>query len=153
MRCLLTILVGFSSWPALALCSTASLDDDYRQADVVVRAIVIAETVAADDEPSVGYVRRWGNFSPVSLHRLRVVEVFKGRPGPSINVFQEVNSARFPFDLDDDLLVYLSYHQPSPSRPTAANGAMYVRYTCGQSQDWDSATAAEIGRLRALRAR
>lgn len=150
MRWLVLLLSCCISSPALALCSQATLNEDYRQADIVVRAIVTAETLVADEEPDSSYLSRWGSFSPVSLHRLRVIDVFKGRPGPTINLFQEVNSGRFAVGLDEEVLLFLSYHRPDAARPSEARGAMFVRHTCGQSKAWNTVTAAEIARLRAL---
>jgi hypothetical protein len=136
--------------PAHALCTTATLDEDYRQADVVVRAVVTAETRAADDESDMAFRKRWGDYSPVTLHRLRVVEVFKGKPGPSINLFETVDSGRFGVELGDEYLIFLSYYPPAEFRPEAARGATFVRHTCGQSANWKKVSSAEITRLRAL---
>lgn len=142
-------LVAITS-PAAAICTGASVDREYRTADVVVRAAVTAETRVTDDEPSPEYRARWGEYSPVMLHRLRVVEVFKGRPGPTINLFQEVNSGRFDVDMGTEYLLFLSYYTPSTRRPTAARGAMYVRFACGQSKPWRDVTRSARARLSAI---
>lgn len=145
-----TALLLLAAAPAQALCSGASVDREYRQADVVVRALVVAETRVTDDEPSAAFRARWGDYSPVLLHRLRVLEVFKGRPGPSVNLFQEVTSGRFPVDLDSEYLIFLNYHLPSPWRGSAARGAMYVRYACGQSKLASAVHPRDLARLQAL---
>lgn len=136
--------------PAHALCTGATLADDYRQADLVVRAIVTAETRAADDEPNAAFRARWGDYSPVTLHRLRVVEVFKGKPGRSVNLFETVDSGRFGVDLGEEYLIFLSYYPPAKFRPLAARGATFVRHTCGQTRKWDGVPRSEAARLRAM---
>jgi hypothetical protein len=133
-----------------ALCSGASVDREYREADVVVRAWVVAETLIADDEPSPAWRARWGDYSPVMLNRLRVLDVFKGRPGPAITLFQEVTSGRFPVDMGTDYLIFLNYDRPSPHRGSAARGAMYVRYACGQSKPWSEVNPRDLARVRFL---
>lgn len=150
MRILLTFLSCFISSPAFALCSTATLDDDYQQSDVVVRAIVTAETWVADDEPDEEFVAQWGGYSPVTLHRLRVIEVFKGRPEPTVNLFQEVTSARFAVDVGQEYLIFLSYQPQLTEQPLTARGALYVRNACGQSGLWSSVDTSELSRLRSL---
>ena len=139
----------FAASPAMAVCSGASLDQEYREADVVVRVRVVAETRVADDEPSAAYRARYGEYSPVVLNRLRVLQLFKGAPGPTIAMFQEVASGRFDVDLGHEYLLFLHYHRPFP-RPSAARGAMYVKYACGHSRPWNRVERQEIGRLRLL---
>jgi len=135
--------------PAGALCSGASLDREYREADLVVRALVVAETRVDDDEPSAAYRARWGDYSSMLLNRLRVREVFKGRPGPSIKFLEEVSSGRFDLDLGREYLLFLNYHRPRPGRGTEARGAVYVRYACGQSKPWSEVGPGVLSRLRA----
>lgn len=136
--------------PVRALCSGSSVDREFRDADIVVRARVVAEARVWDDEPSPAYRARWGDYSPVMLHRLRVLQVFKGRPGPTINLFQEVTSGRFDLDPAGDYLLFLTYHRPFPGRGSAARGAMYVPNTCGQSKLWSTVAPAALDRLRFL---
>jgi hypothetical protein len=143
-----SLLLGAA--PAAAGCSGAGLEREYRAADVVARVRVMAETRVMDAEPSAATIRQWGDYFPVALYRLRVVEVFKGRPGPQISFFQEISSGRFDVDLDRDYLIFFTYYRPSPSRPAAARGAMYVRYACGESKPWRQVDAATLTRLRAL---
>lgn len=147
------LLLPALATPAHALCTSATLTQDYRQADLVVRVIVTAETRAADDEAGIAFRKRWGDYSPVTLHRLRIVEVFKGRPGPLVNLFETVDSGRFGVDLGSEYLMFLSYYPPAKSRPTAAQGATFVRHTCGQTKDWKQVSRSEIARLRALNTR
>lgn len=134
----------------MALCSGASLEREYREADVVVRARLVSEIRVWDDEPSAAFRAQWGEYFPVVLYRLRVSRVFKGRPGPRINLFQEVTSGRFDIDLDKDYLLFLNYIRPYHGRPVAARGAMYVRYACGQSKPWQEVRQADLARLRDL---
>ena len=143
--------ICFLASPAYAVCTTATLDQDYRQADLVVRAVVTAETRVADDEPNAAFKVRWGDYSPVTLHRLRIVEVFKGKPGPSVNLFETVDSGRFGVDLGKEYLLFFSYHPPAQARPLVARGATFVRHTCGQSKLWKAVSSSEAIQLRALK--
>lgn len=145
---ILFLLLIVQAVPAWALCTTASPEQDRREADVVVRVLVVAETVVADDEPSQSFIARWGRYSPMALHRLRVIEVFKGRPGPSISLLEEVSSGRYGVDLGKEYLLYLTYYRSEPGQGTAAKGAMYVKHTCGQSKPWNEVKAAELVTLR-----
>lgn len=149
MRDMVVALLLVGATPAGALCSGASLDREYREADLVVRVKVVAETRATDDEPSAHFRARWGDYSPMLLNRLRVLEVFKGRPGPSIKFLQEVDSGRFDVDLGREYLIFFNYHRPHPRRGTEARGAVYVRYACGQSKPWPEVAPGVLSRLRA----
>ena len=148
-RTLLLFLAAFVAAPAHALCSGGTLEQEYREADVVVRARMTSEINAHDDAPSASYRRQWGDGAPVVLYGLRVVEIFKGSPGPRIGLFQERNSGAFYIDIDKDYLLFLSYIRPYPGRPTAARGAMEVRYACGQSKPWPEISQPTLGALRA----
>lgn len=148
VRAAIVASLALGASPAAALCSGESLDREYREADLVVRALVVAETRVSDDEPSAEYRARWGNYSPVLLHRLRVLEVFKGRPGPSIKFLDEVTSGRFDVDLGREYLLFFNYHRPLPGRGTEARGAVYVRYACGQSKPWSEVEPGVLSRLR-----
>ena len=151
VRLLPFLLLVLHASPAWAVCSGASVDQEYREADVVVRARVVAgRRIHGGDEPSSAYRARWGEYTPVMFHRFRVSEVFKGRPGPLINLFQEVTSGRFEVDVGQDYLIFLNYIRPYPGRGSAVRGAMYVRYACGQSRPWQQATPRTLERLRAL---
>src|SRR5687768_14821683 len=92
-------LVLMASAPAAALCSGAPISKEHQEADFVVRARVVAETRVTDDEPSAAHRALWGEYSPTVLNRLRVLEVFKGRPGATIAFFQEIDSGRFDLDI------------------------------------------------------
>jgi hypothetical protein len=153
MRAAAFLLLLAAAAPAGAVCSGSTVDREYREADVVVRARLVAEMRVTDDEPSPAWRARWGSYSPVMLHRLRVVQRFKGRPDPEIGLFQEVTSGRFEVDVGRDYLLFLTYHPPSPARPSAARGAMYVRFACGQSKPWDDVAPRDLGRVRALSGR
>jgi hypothetical protein len=148
VKAIVVTVLAVGASPAAALCSGASLEQEYREADLVVRALVVAETRVSDDEPSAEYKARWGDYSPVLLNRLRVLEVFKGRPGPSIKFFQEVSSGRFDLDLGREYLLFLNYHRPPPG--AEARGAVYVRYSCGQSKSLSEVEPGTPLRLRAL---
>lgn len=146
-------LAAMAHSPAQALCSGASVAQEFREADVVVRVRMVSEINAWTDEPSVAYLARWGTGGPVVLYGLRVQEVFKGAPGPRIRLFEERNSGAFYLDVDRDYLLFLNYHRPSPDRPDEARGGMYVRYACGQSKPWDEVRPADLAAVRAQSAR
>ena len=136
--------------PAAALCSGATVQQEFREADIVVHVLVVAEVSAWDDDPSAAFIARWGDGGPSVLYGLRVMETFKGVPGPRVNLFQERNSGAFYLRPDTEYLLFLNYIRPSPSRPSAARGAMYVRYACGQSKRWDEVRAGDLNTVRRL---
>jgi hypothetical protein len=142
------LLLGLSAAPASAVCSAATLQSDYRQADVVVRALVVASMQIADDEPDTSFKAKWGGYSPISLDRLRVLEVFKGKPGPTVKLFEEVSSGMYGVELGREYLMFLTYYRPAPG--SAAQGAMYVRHTCGQTEPWSKVGALKLEQLRAI---
>jgi hypothetical protein len=144
------LLLGLAASPARAVCSGASLDQEFREADVVVRARLVSEIRVWDDEPSAAFRARWGESGHVILYRLAVLEAFQGRPGPHISFFQEVNSGRFDLDIDKDYLLFLNFIRPYPGRPVAARGAMYVRHACGQSRLWSEVQPRDLTALRRL---
>jgi hypothetical protein len=136
--------------PAAALCSGASLQREYREADLVVRARVVAESRHDDAALRPAFRARWGDYTPVTLHRLRVQAVFKGRPGAALNLFQTVDSGRFPVDVGGDYLLFLNYTRPYPGMGSMARGSVRVRYACGQSMRWNRVPARRLAGLRAL---
>jgi hypothetical protein len=140
----------FVASPAYAVCTTASLKQDYHQADLVVRAVVTAETRVADDEPNAAFKARWGSYSPVTLHKLRIVETFKGEPRSSVNLFETVDSGRFGVDLGEEYLLFFSYYPSTKAMPSIARGATFIRHTCGQSKRWKTIAFSEARRLRVL---
>jgi hypothetical protein len=138
-----------------AICSTASIEQAYREADVVAHVRVVAETRITDDEPSAAWQARWGEYSPVLLHRLRVKRTFKGQPGPEIRMFQEVTSGRFEVDLGGEYLLFLHYYRYRPHKGSGSivRGAMRVKYACGPSQRWSTVKPGDLPRLNRLAAR
>lgn len=106
-----------------------------------------------DDEMSPAYLARWGNYTTVILYRLRVVETFKGLPGPTINFFEEVSSGAFYVDIGEEYLLFFNYHRPYPGRGSAARGTVRVRYACGQSKAWGKVKPVDLNRVRLLSAR
>ena len=150
---LFLLLLALPVSPAFALCSGAGAVQEFREADVVVRANLVSEETAWDDEPDTEFRTRWGGGGPVVLYRLRIVEIFKGAPGPRIRFFQERNSGAFYLEPEKDYLLYLNYIPPSRGRPAAARGAMYVRYSCGGSKAWSEISPVDLAVLRRLSAR
>lgn len=136
--------------PASAICSGGTLQHEFREAEVIVRARLISEVNAWDDAPSAAYRAQWGNGGPVVLYGLKVIEVFKGQPGQRIAFFEERNSGAFYLDANGDYLLFLNYIRPYPGRPAAARGAMDVRYTCGQSKLWSDLQTRDLNALRRL---
>ncbi|HEY5722646.1 MAG TPA: hypothetical protein VIT45_10020 [Allosphingosinicella sp.] len=151
VACIVLYLIAES--PAQAVCSGASTQQEYREADIVVRARLVSEIDAWSDEPDAAFNAQWGNGAPVLLYGLQVLEVFKGAPGPRIRFFEERNSGAFYLDADKDYLLFLTYIRPHPGRAAGARGAMYVRYACGQSKIWTQVGAPELATLRGLSAR
>jgi hypothetical protein len=152
---LFSLLVGslFVATPANALCSGETVQREFAEADLVIRARLVSEISAWDDYPTKAFQRRWGPPSTeASLYGWRVLHVFKGRPGPRVNLFQFHDSGQFPVEIDKDYLLFLLYIPHSRDRPTAARGATYVRYACGQSKLWDQVTPETLTRIRGLAA-
>jgi hypothetical protein len=146
----LSLIFILAATPAHASCSGGTLEEEYKAADVVVRARLVSETNVHDDAPSAAYRKRWGDGAAVVLYGLRVTDVFKGIPGPRIALFQERNSGAFYLDMNTDYLLFLTYIRPYRGRPTAARGAMHVRYACGQSQPWAAVSDTMLSGLRRL---
>lgn len=76
--------------------------------------------------------------------------MFKGKAGRSVNLFETVDSGRFGVDLGEEYLIFLSYYPPAKFRPLAAQGATFVRHTCGQTKNWGGVSPSEVARLRAM---
>jgi hypothetical protein len=126
---------------------------EFREADVVVRATLVSELNVWDDEPSASFRAQWGDSANVVLYRLKVLETFKGKPGSRIRFFEERNSGAFYLDVDKEYLLFLNYIRPYKGRPRAADGAVKVRYACGQSKPWHDVQPATLKFLRALSAK
>lgn len=137
--------------PAYALCTTASIEQDYLQADIVVRAVATAETTVADDEPNAEFKNSWGEYSPVRLNKLRVIEIFKGKSEQSANLFQTLDSGRFDVELGNEYLLFMSYYPISSTTPTVARGSTFIRHPCGQSKLWKALSSNELILLKALK--
>jgi hypothetical protein len=146
----LLLLSLLAASPARAVCSGETLQREFQEADLVVRARIVSELNVWDDEPSAAYRARWGDGARVVLYGLRASEVFKGAPGPRINFFEERNSGAFYLDIDRDYLLFLNYLRPSKDRPAAARGALHMRYACGQSKLWNQVPARDLAILRSL---
>ena len=147
----LALAVGLAgASPAAALCSGDTVAREYRDADLVVRARLVSELRTWDDSPSAAYRAQWGPGGVVTLYGLKVLETFKGRPGPRVALFMEHNSGAFYVDADKDYLLFLRYLRPYPGRPAAARGATYVKYACGQSKPWSRVRAGDLAQLRRL---
>ena len=132
-----------------AACSGATVEEEFRQADVVVRARLVSEETAWNDAPSARYRARWGP-APAVRYELRVLDTFKGQAGPRIAFFQERNSGAFYLDPDRDYLLHLTRIAVYSGRPAAAVGAYHVRYACGQSKPWDEVRPEDLRSLRRL---
>ncbi|HEX4736335.1 MAG TPA: hypothetical protein VH331_02115 [Allosphingosinicella sp.] len=152
---MLSLFVGslFVTTPADALCSGETVQREFAEADLVIRARLASQISAWDDYPSRSFQRKWGPpSSAASLYGWRVLDVFKGRPGRRVNLFQYHDSGEFPVEIDKDYLLFLLYIPPRRDRPTAARGATYVRYACGQSKRWDEVRPEVLVQVRRLAA-
>lgn len=145
-----TSLAAMCASPASALCSYKGVDDarttvaqEFADARWVVRARVISATdgTVEQGKPDEGMT--------YTRYRLEVVRAFKGRPPHRFGFFTERNSGGFYMDRDWVPLPrghdlggeYLLFLNPIPvftGRPTAAVGAAFVNYSCGQSRAWSS---------------
>ncbi len=144
------ILTVTVSTPATALCSGASVQQEYREADLVIRAHLVSQFDTWNDEPDARYMKRWGGNSVVTKYGLRPSEIFKGRPGKTVFFFEEHDSGAFYLDVDKDYLLFLNFYKPSRSRADAARGSVYVRYACGQSKPWHEVKTADLSMLRRI---
>lgn len=144
-------LICLVTSPAYGLCTTATTEQDHRQADIVVRAVVTAETTATDDEPNAEFENSWGEYSPTRLSKLRVLEIFKGKPGQSVKLFQTLDSGRFDAQLGKEYLFFISYYPITHTIPSVARGATFIRHACGQSKLWNAVSSTEVTFLEALK--
>jgi hypothetical protein len=145
----LGIVVAFST-PSYALCSGASVSEEFRDADVVVRARLVSGTEAWSDEPSKDYIARWGNMNPAVLYELKVDKIFKGAPENIVSILEERNSGAFYLDVDKDYLLFLKRLPPNEQGPTAARDAYFVEYACGQSMQWDAVQKVVLSELEKI---
>ena len=143
-------LAAMCASPASALCSYNGVENarttvaqEFADARWVVRARVISATDGTIEQgksdEGMTYTR----------YRLEVVRAFKGLPPHHFGFFTERNSGGFYMDRDSVPLPrghdlggeYLLFLNPIPAftgRPTAAAGAAFVNYSCGQSGVWSS---------------
>ena len=146
----------FAAARADALCIYGGVDNvqttirqEYADAQWVVRTRVISATDGEDEG------------EPWTLYRLQVLHVYKGQPPQRISFFTMRNSGGFymdrpwvPLPLGHDIggeyLLFLNPIPPHRGRPTAARGAAFVNYNCGQSQVWGAVPVASRRLLMAL---
>jgi|SRR5579859_2031794 len=136
-----------------ALCSGASVSQEFREADLVIRTRLNSEVNIWSDEPSKAYQAKWGDGGPVVLYGLHVEKVYKGSPRPAVRFFEERNIGAFYLDPDKDYLLFLNRRVPDQSQPLAARGAFYVRYACGQSKLWSQVQLRDLTELGKLSGR
>jgi hypothetical protein len=147
------LLTAMISSPAMALCSGASVQREYREADLVIRARLVSQVDTWNDEPDAAYMKRWGGSGLVTRYGLRPLEVFKGLPGKTVIFFEEHDSGAFYVDIDKDYLLFLNYYKPTRKTPEAARGAVYVGYACGQSKPWNDVKPTDLATLKRTAAR
>ncbi len=147
------LVIGNVASPASALCSGASVQREYREADLVVKARLIAETDTWSDAPSAAYRHRWGPGDLVTSYELRPSRTFKGRQLSRIRFFETHDSGASYLDADKDYLLFLNYYPPSSDLPNEAHGAVYVRHACGQSKLWKDLRPRDLGELNKLAGR
>lgn len=145
-------LTAMCASPASALCSYKGVDNaqttvaqEYADSQWVVRARVISakDGTVEQGKPDEGMT--------YTRYRLEVVHAFKGRPPHRLRFFTERNSGGFYMDraweplprghdLGSEYLLFLNPIPAFTGRPTAAVGAAFVNYSCGQSRAWSSVT-------------
>ncbi len=135
---------------AHALCSGGTVAQEYRDASIVVRARLVSQIDAWDDEPSLSFKSRWGDGDLVSLYGLKVLQVFKGAPERRVNVFMPHDSGAFYIDPDKDYLLFLNRIHPEKGTPAAAARAFTVDYACGQSKPWAEVDRTAMQQLRQM---
>jgi hypothetical protein len=143
-------IAAASASSSLALCSGGTVEQEYRDATIVVRARVVSQTDAFDVEPSKEFVDRWGDEGLTSLYTLKVLEVFKGAPPSTVNIFMPHNSGAFYVDLGKDYLLFLNRIPARSFQASAAAGAFGVSYACGQSKPWAEVQGSDLTRLRQI---
>ena len=144
------LLILSSGTPALAVCSGASVQREYREADLVLKARLVGQTDTWTDTPDVAYSRRWGSGALVTRYDLVPLQMFKGATGNRIRLFEGHDSGAFYLDPNRDYLLFLSYYPRSRRLPTEARGAVYVRYACRQSKAWNEVRARDMAEVRRL---
>lgn len=157
MRQMLAALAG-----ALALftaCSTAralciyhgklyaktSLEQEFRDATVVVRGVVVSSKNIYPSDDS-------DDSDPGVLYRVKVEQSFKGKPPAMLTDYTERNSGGFYLDLGTEYLLFLNPITPKaerefPSWKKNAPDALTVNYNCGQSRPWGEVSAEDRRRL------
>jgi len=100
---------GFVSSAALAANSALALCSDGRHPDAV------AELKVGDMVATVIVVSRLDESSPDdpqgiedTLYTVRVLDIFKGKPGPSLKIRSENTSSRFPMDVGKKYLLFIT---------------------------------------------
>jgi hypothetical protein len=147
------VLTGLAS-PCWALCEGRTVAQEFREADLVIRARLVSQIDAWDDDPSPSFKAQWGDPSTeYTAYGLRLVEVFKGKPQGRVRVFEEHNSGAFYLDIDKDYLLFLKRLPKPASISRQARGAYYVPYTCGQSMPMAEVKPQALAELRELSGR
>jgi hypothetical protein len=114
MRARYFLLALGTAWPALA-CSCGSYEPA-KACQISQSTPVIFRGRVIDDNDD-----RTAGFGQMTLYRFRVLEVFKGLPPDTKEVFIDpasMTSCYTQFDLDHDYLVYTGGTQPAPAAVT-----------------------------------
>ena len=127
------------------LYAKTTLSQEFADARWVVRAkVTAADDHWSDDDES------W------TIYHLAVLTAFKGTPPSGLRLFTYRDSGGFYLDkgMSNDLGgEYLLFINPINSKqkvPTAARGATWVNYACGQSKPWADVSSRELIALRSL---
>ena len=138
---------AFAATPASALCMyngilyyETTLQEEFVDAPIVVKAKVLSERDDKMDDPKLK--RDWGTH-----YRLRVEQVFKGKPARILEDFTERNSGAFYLDVGKEYLLFLD---KASKDEHLAPGAMMANYSCGQSREWKDVSAREQLQLHNL---
>lgn len=142
-RLAIALLLLLQASSAQALCSyngvynaPTTIRQEYRDSRWVVRVRVLSATDGNSREDGA-----W------TVYRLGLLRAYKGRPPARTKFFTWRNSGGFYMDRPwADLPAghdiggeYLLFLNPRPERqgwPSAARGAVFVNYSCGQSREW-----------------
>ncbi len=146
---LAALFAGFAP-EARALCiyagklyATTTIEQEFHDSALVVRAKVISSNDINDDE------------DPGVMYRIRIDRRFKGKTSTVISDYTHRDSGAFYLDVGRE---YLLFFNPI-SQTTAAEDpvwkkqapdAMMVNYNCGQSRAWSEVPIQDRKRLSAL---
>jgi hypothetical protein len=86
--------------PVAAVCVNGfpSVEDEYKQSDMVFIGHVVSEEPEPEDPP---------RYLEGTTYTVRVDEVLRGKPSPTLRLFSENSSGRFPMEVGGKYLLFL----------------------------------------------